>query len=271
MGVVDTLTALREGNLSSGEITLADGTPALLLVNPSKVECGIAEQGSEVLVVLHTHEGESNLVIDLHPHSCLKMIHVSFSSAECRCEVRQQSHSECYISSVAIGGGALGYEIDLNGKDAYSSLRGAFLAGGKEQVKAGVRVNHNVSDCRSFSLVKGVAGGEARGEFEGMVYVAPDAQRTDAVQTSRNIVLGDGARINTKPQLEIYADDVKCSHGATVGQLDSEAVLYMRQRGLSLEQAKRLQIEGFVGDALLHAEQLGADIWMDLVEKLEKI
>lgn len=271
MGVVDTLTALRDGNLSSGEITLADGTPALLLVNPTKVECGIAEQGSETLVVLHTHEGESNLVIDLHPYSCLKLIHASFSSAECRCEVRQQSHSECYISSITVGGGALGYEIDLNGKDAYSSLRGAFLAGDREQVKVGVRVNHNVSDCKSFSLVKGVAGGEARGEFEGMVYVAPDAQRTDAVQTSRNIVISDGARINTKPQLEIYADDVKCSHGATVGQLDSEAVLYMRQRGLSLNQAKRLQLEGFVGDVLLHTEQFGVDLWMDLVEKLEKI
>lgn len=271
MGVIDTLTALRDGDLSSGEITLADGRPALLLVNPTKVECGIAEQGSELLVVLHTHEGESNLVIDLHPYSCLKLIQVSMAEAVCRCELRQQSHSECHICSIALGGGKLDYEIDLNGSNAYSSLRGAFLAGDNERVKIGVRVNHNVSDCNSFSLVKGVAGGEARGEFEGMVYVAPDAQRTDAVQTSRNIVISSEARINTKPQLEIYADDVKCSHGATVGQLDGEAVLYMRQRGLSLEQAKRLQIEGFVGDVLLHTKQFGADIWIDLVAKLEKI
>ena len=78
--------------------------------------------------------------------------------------------------------------------------------------------------------------------------VAPDAQRTDARQTSRNIELGDEARILTKPQLEIYADDVKCSHGATVGQLDGEAILYMRQRGLTDRQARRLQIEGFAAD-----------------------
>ena len=271
MGVVDTLTALCNGNLASGEITLADGTPALLLVNPTKVECGIAEQGSDLLVVLHTHEGESNLVIDLQPSSTLKIIHVSLAAMECRCELRQQSHSECYISSIAVGGGKLDYVVNLNESHAYSSLRSAFIAGGKEHVKVGVRVNHNVSDCNSFSLVKGVAGGEAVGEFEGMVYVATDAQRTDAVQTSRNIVIGDTARIQTKPQLEIYADDVKCSHGATVGQLDSEAVLYMRQRGLSLQQAKRLQIEGFVSDIVFGSQQLGEHLAMELTAKLEKI
>ena len=145
------------------------------------------------------------------------------------------------------------------------------IAGGKEQVKVGVRVNHNVSDCNSFSLVKGVAGGEAVGEFEGMVYFATDAQRTDAVQTSRNIVIGDTARIQTKPQLEIYADDVKCSHGATVGQLDGEAVMYMRQRGLSEQQARRLQIEGFVNDIVLSAGDMGEVLSEELTAKLERL
>jgi Fe-S cluster assembly protein SufD len=102
-----------------------------------------------------------------------------------------------------------------------------------------------------------------------MVYVAPDAQRTDAVQTSRNIEIGREAHIVAKPQLEIYADDVKCSHGATVGQLDGEAVLYMRQRGLSLEQAKRLQIEGFVGDVVSQAGIFGEVLSQELASKLE--
>ena len=109
---------------------------------------------------------------------------------------------------------------------------------------------HNVPDCRSDSAVKGVAGGRAVGEFCGLVYVAPGAQRTDARQQSRNILLSREARITTQPQLEIYADDVKCSHGATVGQMDAEAILYMRQRGLSEADARRLQIEGFVGDVV---------------------
>lgn len=271
MGVVDYLASLNDGNLSSGEITLSDGTPAILLVNPTKIECGIAEQGEEYIVVLHTHEGESKLVVDLMPHSKLRMVQLSLAAAECRCELRQQTGSQSSIISIAVEGGKLDYTVDLNGSYANSSLRSAFIAGGKEQVKVGVRVNHNVSDCNSFSLVKGVVGGEAVGEFEGMVYVATDAQRTDAVQTSRNIVIGDTARVQTKPQLEIYADDVKCSHGATVGQLDSEAVLYMRQRGLSLQQAKRLQIEGFVSDIVFGSQQFGEYLAGELTAKLEKI
>jgi Fe-S cluster assembly protein SufD len=102
-----------------------------------------------------------------------------------------------------------------------------------------------------------------------MVYVAPDAQRTDAVQTSRNIEIGGEAHIKAQPQLEIYADDVKCSHGATVGQLDSEAILYMRQRGLSLEQAKRLQIEGFISDIVYQSKEFGEVLAQELTSKLE--
>ena len=108
------------------------------------------------------------------------------------------------------------YRIDLDGAFARSELDGLFLAADKEHCEVGVRVSHNVPDCRSRSLVKGVAGGEATGAFQGLVYVAPGAQRTDAQQTSRNVELSTGARIVAKPQLEIYADDVKCTHGATV-------------------------------------------------------
>ena len=271
MGVVEYLTSLCDGNLASGEITLADGTPALLLVNPTKVECGVAEQGEEYLVVVHTHDGESKLVVDLMPHAQLRMVQVLLDSAKCRCEMRQQEGSHSSVVSIAVGAGELDYEFDLNGSYAVSNLRTAFLAGGEERVKVGVRVNHNVSDCNSHSMVKGVAGGKAQGEFEGMVYVATDAQRTDAVQTSRNIVIGDKARIQTKPQLEIYADDVKCSHGATVGQLDGEAVLYMRQRGLSEQQARRLQIEGFVNDIVLAAGEIGEVLAEELTAKLETL
>jgi Fe-S cluster assembly protein SufD len=105
-----------------------------------------------------------------------------------------------------------------------------------------------------------------------LVYVAPDAQRTDSVQSSRNVVIGN-ARIETLPQLEIYADDVKCSHGATVGQMDAEAILYMRQRGLSLADAKRLQIEGFVGDVVMHAaiDSLVEPLQELLVEKFNRL
>ena len=148
-----------------------------------------------------------------------------------------------------------------------------FLAAGQEHCVVRLRTNHNVPDCRSNSYIKGVAGGTAVGEFCGLVYVAPDAQRTDAQQQSRNVLLSDTARITTMPQLEIYADDVKCSHGATVGQMDADAILYMRQRGLSEAQARRLQIEGFVGDIVRRCgvEPLGEAVLELAAEKLEKL
>ena len=269
MGVLDYLNSLGIDCCSSGEITLPDGTPALLLMNPTKVECGIAEQGEDFLILVHTHEGESKLSVDVMPHASLRILQIMLAESECRMEVRQQTGSRCEVISVIVAGAKLGYEADLNGSYASNMLRAAYVVGGQENARVSVRVNHNVEDCRSNSLVKGVAGGQATGEFEGMVYVAPDAQRTDAVQTSRNIEIGNDAHIKAQPQLEIYADDVKCSHGATVGQLDSEAVLYMRQRGLSLEQAKRLQIEGFISDIVYQSKEFGEVLAQELTSKLE--
>ena len=90
----------------------------------------------------------------------------------------------------------------------------------------------------------------ARRVFGGRIYVAPDAQKTEAYQQNNNIVLGEAGRAMTQPQLEIYADDVRCSHGATVGQLDAEAIYYMRQRGIPEEAAKALMLNGFIGEIL---------------------
>lgn len=128
-------------------------------------------------------------------------------------------------------------------------------------------------DCTSRSLIKGVASGNAYGEFVGLVYVAPDAQQTDAQQQCRNILLSPTARIDAKPQLEIYADDVRCSHGATVGQVDDDAILYMRQRGLTESEARRLQIEGFAGDIVGRCgiEVVKEALAEAVIKRLEKI
>lgn len=185
--------------------------------------------------------------------------------------MRQGANSRCDATCIVVAAASAAYKIDLDGRDAENSLRGAFIVGGEERAEIDVRVNHNSSDCRSDSLIKGVAGGRSTGEFTGLVYVAPDAQRTDARQTSRNIELGGEARIVAKPQLEIYADDVKCSHGATVGQLDADAVMYMRQRGLSEAQARRLQIEGFVCDIVSAEDVIGGALAEVLTDKLERL
>lgn len=138
----------------------------------------------------------------------------------------------------------------LRGSGAHYLHSGLFVASGERHSAFDARVEHLEADCTSDVFIKGVAAGQARGRFDGMVYVAPDAQRTMAYQQSRNLILSDTARIITSPQLEIYADDVKCSHGATVGQIDDDSIYYMRQRGLSEQEARKLQLAGFVNDII---------------------
>lgn len=127
-------------------------------------------------------------------------------------------------------------------------LGGVYVTDEQQHCDNYVQINHRVPDCKSTQLFKGVAGEQSTAIFTGSIVVAPDAQRTAAYQQNHNIVLSDNARVFTRPQLEIYADDVKCSHGATVGMLDTEAIYYMRQRGISEGAAKRLQIEGFMSE-----------------------
>ena len=152
-------------------------------------------------------------------------------------------------------------------------LYGLFVATEGDRCRVKTEVRHNVPDCVSNQVVKGVADGDGYGLFDGLVYVAPDAQRTDAYQQNRNMLLSDTARIDTLPQLEIYADDVKCSHGATVGQMDQEAIYYMRQRGIDEQQARRLQLAGFIGDLVMQCgcEELCAALLEELTAKLERI
>lgn len=200
------------------------------------------------LIAVHDRSDATELTVELGEGARLQLVELFTSEAFRTLKLRQQGGSTAEVTILQLGSANLDCTVDLDGPGAESRVNGLFLAADGDRCEFSLRTNHNVSDCRSESLVKGVAGGKSTGEFRGLVYVAPDAQRTDARQTSRNIELGDEARIVTKPQLEIYADDVKCSHGATVGQLDGEAILYMRQRGLSDRQARRLQIEGFAAD-----------------------
>lgn len=137
----------------------------------------------------------------------------------------------------------------MTGPHAEAVCDGVFVASkGVRDVFMDVR--HEACDCRSSELVKGMATEGAVGSFAGRIYVASDAQRTDASLLNRNIVLSEASRVYTKPTLEIYADDVKCGHGATVGKLDPEAIYYMRQRGLSEESARRLQLIGFATEVV---------------------
>lgn len=140
--------------------------------------------------------------------------------------------------------------IDLTGPDANVELKGIYLSSGTDEVSFSITMNHLVGGCRSRQLFNGLASGSAQCSFFGKIIVAPDAQQTEAYQENHNIVLTEEASVNTKPQLEIYADDVKCSHGATVGKLNEDEQFYMRSRGIPEEEAKVLQMISFVAPVL---------------------
>ena len=137
---------------------------------------------------------------------------------------------------------------ELGGEGAEVTLNGLYVVKGNQHVDHHTVVEHGVPHCTSRELYKGVLDDEASGVFNGRVIVCPDAQKTDASQSNKNLLLSDSALVNTNPQLEINADDVKCTHGATVGQLDEEMIFYMRSRGIGLEHARKLLIDGFVDD-----------------------
>ena len=140
--------------------------------------------------------------------------------------------------------------IDLTGAHSEVRLSGIYLCSGHDEVTFDITMHHRTGDCRSRQTFNGLATREAKCGFFGKIVIAPEAQRTEAFQENHNILLSDSARINTKPRLEIYADDVKCSHGATVGKLNEDEQFYMRSRGIPEEEAKVLQMISFVAPVL---------------------
>ncbi len=221
----------------------------LVVVNARKGEIEIATQQRMSLVLWHDDAKEVALTIRLAPHTHLALTEVYASQKYASIVIEQGEGSECEVTTVLLRGAHTAYETLLNAPHASFTMNAAVVATGFDHAALSLTTRHNVADCKSNSVVKSVASGKAVAEFKGLVYVAQDAQHTDAKQLNRNIEIG-GGRVVSEPQLEIYADDVKCSHGSTVGQLDEQAIYYMRQRGISQESAERLMLEGFVGDVV---------------------
>lgn len=136
--------------------------------------------------------------------------------------------------------------IDLTGPGAEVNLRGLYICDGSDKVRFRVVMHHMAPGCVSRQNFRGIVLGDADVRFEGTIIVAPEAQQTDATQENHSILLSTGARAESQPQLEIYADDVKCSHGSTVGRLDEDARFYMRSRGIPEQEARTLQILSFL-------------------------
>jgi Fe-S cluster assembly protein SufD len=137
-----------------------------------------------------------------------------------------------------------------------SNFYGLYLPSGKALIDNHTVADHRLPNCISNELYKGIISDNAKGVFNGKIYVRPDAQKTNAFQSNRNILLSDTASINTKPQLEIWADDVKCSHGCTTGQLDKEAMFYLQSRGISMENARTMLLLAFAAEVTSKMEDL---------------
>ena len=154
--------------------------------------------------------------------------------------------------SITIGGGFVRNNVDavLDGEGAECTLNGLYLTNGRRFVDNHTAIHHAKPHCASHELYKGILDDEARAVFNGKIIVELNAQKTDAKQTNSALLLSEGAQINTKPELEIFADDVKCTHGATIGQLNEEALFYLRSRGLSRHQARDVLIHAFASDLL---------------------
>ena len=152
--------------------------------------------------------------------------------------------------TISLGGSLVRNHVNavLDGEGGEATLNGFYLVNGHQHVDNHTSIDHAKPHCNSHELYKGILDGKARGVFNGRIVVRPDAQKTDSKQTNKNLILSEEALVNTNPQLEIYADDVKCTHGATIGQLNADSIFYLRSRGIDRESARHLLTYAFAGD-----------------------
>jgi Fe-S cluster assembly protein SufD len=164
--------------------------------------------------------------------------------------VEQERDSHYRSFSMAMGGSLARHNLTarLNGENVETLMYGLYLTRGQQVVDNHTAIHHDQPNCRSWEVYKGVLDGHSRAVFNGKVFVKPEAQKTDAKQTNRNLLLSDTAKVDTKPQLEIFADDVKCTHGATVGRLDDIALFYARSRGVPAATAQLLLTYAFAAE-----------------------
>ena len=177
--------------------------------------------------------------------------------------------------AVSLGGDLARTDIGvvLDGESAEASLDGFYLTDGTQQADTHITVRHAKANCNSFQLYKGILGGSSRAVFNGRIIVDQDAQKSDAKQSNRNLVLSDNAIVNSNPQLEIFADDVRCTHGSTIGRLDEEAIFYLRTRGIGRDEARSLLTLAFAGEVLdrMPVAQVRERLVSEIADRLSRI
>lgn len=188
--------------------------------------------------------------------------------------IRQLDKSKVSAFTLTLDGRLIrnNFSITIDGEHCESHFNGLYLLKGKMLVDNHTVVDHKKPNSQSNELYKGIMDDNSKGVFNGKIYVRPHAQKTNAFQSNRNILMSDNATVNTKPQLEIWADDVKCSHGCTTGQLDEEALFYLQSRGISKQSAQAMLLYAFAADVIATIQHSGIKSYFNLLisERLQK-
>ena len=241
------------------EILCGEGSQAHLLFElGAKPELGAkSELGKEAALGAQRGAPKTRMEVKLERGALLRLDVVQETSLHL--VVHLEGDSTLYFGSFSVGGSLIenDYEIDFDAPHSEAHLGGVYITSGTERFSTNVNVNHNHGDTLSNQLFKGILSGSSVARFQGRITVLKDAQKTKAYQANNNLLISPDARAYTRPHLVINADDVQCSHGATVGSLSQDELFYMRSRGISLQEAQLLQQQAFVHevtDRLLTAE-----------------
>ena len=239
-------------HLIQGEETIANTRHFIHLERGSQAEIITSFHSEEAAqsftnVVLEGHlESNSNLRVNKIQRESKDVFHISNEL------FIQDKDSNFKINTVTTGGLLTrnGLNVLVEGENCYTEMNGVYLGTEKQHIDNHTLIDQMYSNCTSSETYKGVMDDKSVGVFNGKVIVRQDAQKIEAYQSNGNVLLSDTSTVNSKPELEIYADDVRCSHGSTIGQIDEEAIFYLRSRGISRENAKKLMVSAFIGDVL---------------------
>lgn len=241
----------------------------------------VAEEGSEAVIV-EDYVGDggvylSNAVSEIVVGDDAKIDHYKlqregaegFHLATVDAKQGRDSRFRSYVLSLGASLARVAIQATMDAEGGECVFDGLYMANHRQHVDHQTCIDHRKPRCTSRELYKGVLDGNAKGVFSGKVYVRPDAQKSDAQQMNNNLLLSDDARIDTKPQLEIFADDVKCSHGATIGRLDDAALFYFRSRGIDAKTARDLLIRGFANQLIsrMPSEPVRAQVQRSLADR----
>ncbi len=241
----------------------------------------ILNENSELNIINYiNNSSKENFMVNILENINIKkdssLNNILINNSKCNCyfykyiksDLEKNSNFKNYLLSSGLKFNKLDIEINLNEENSNSSVFSALNLINKEHQEIKTRINHNASNCNSYQKVKNVLNDESKGVYQGKIFVKNIAQKTDAYQLSKALILNDAAEFDAKPELEIYADDVKCSHGSTSGSIDLNSIHYLKSRGIPENEAYQMLINGFLSEILEKLPE--GKIKNFLKEKLER-